>query len=100
MCVNYGSSISNNASTCSHLSLPMCQCQFVSHVVTTPLQIGARALILSPTRELAMQTNKFTKEVTTVHIVRMHCCRFGSNYNFALAKILYACCIKFDDAIS
>ncbi|MGH0183819.1 UNVERIFIED_CONTAM: hypothetical protein FKN15_012676 [Acipenser sinensis] len=28
-------------------------------------QTGARALILSPTRELALQTMKFTKEVTT-----------------------------------
>ena len=28
------------------------------------LQAGARALILSPTRELAAQTMKFTKEVT------------------------------------
>ena len=26
-------------------------------------KIGARALILSPTRELALQTMKFTKEV-------------------------------------
>ena len=29
-------------------------------------QIGARALILSPTRELATQTIKFTKEVCSV----------------------------------
>lgn len=28
-----------------------------------PSQAGARALILSPTRELALQTLKFTKEV-------------------------------------
>ena len=77
----------------------MCQCQFVSHVVTAPLQIGARALILSPTRELAMQTNKFIKEVlqftlyvcTVIHL---------NEFNFALAKIVYTCCIKFYHAIS
>lgn len=28
-----------------------------------PSQAGARALVLSPTRELALQTLKFTKEV-------------------------------------
>ena len=82
----------------------MCQCQFVSHVVTAPLQIGARALILSPTRELAMQTNKFTKEVlqftlyvyTVVDLDELD----HHYFNFALAKIVYACCIKFDHAIS
>ena len=29
----------------------------------TPLSSGARALVLAPTRELALQTLKFTKEV-------------------------------------
>ena len=45
-----------------HCSFPsssptLCDCCFL------PIQIGARALILSPTRELATQTMKFTKEV-------------------------------------
>ena len=31
-------------------------------------QVGARALILSPTRELALQTLKFTKDVSTAFL--------------------------------
>ena len=35
------------------------------HCITPYMQVGARGLILSPTRELALQTLKFTKEVIT-----------------------------------
>ena len=33
------------------------------HCIMPYMQVGARGLILSPTRELALQTLKFTKEV-------------------------------------
>lgn len=36
-------------------------------------QTGARALILSPTRELALQTMKFTKEVGQLVFVLVGC---------------------------
>lgn len=36
-------------------------------------QTGARALILSPTRELALQTMKFTKEVGQLMLVLVGC---------------------------
>lgn len=36
-------------------------------------QTGARALILSPTRELALQTMKFTKEVRQLVFVLFGC---------------------------
>lgn len=34
--------------------------------------IGARALVLSPTRELALQTFKFTKEVNVIKINKIN----------------------------
>ena len=37
----------------------------VNHLFEFLCQVGARGLILSPTRELALQTLKFTKEVGT-----------------------------------
>lgn len=41
-------------------------------------QTGARALILSPTRELALQTMKFTKEVG----LSVYCCLSSSDSGF------------------
>lgn len=39
-------------------------------------QTGARALILTPTRELALQTLKFTKEVRLRHMNESSLCLF------------------------
>ena len=58
-------------------------------------QAGARALILSPTRELALQTLKFTKEVIfcvyymySGHDFMVKCCRFLYVSNVGILTLL------------
>lgn len=52
-------------------------------------QTGARALILSPTRELALQTMKFTKEVGQLVFVLVGCGIYFSYYMLYLMRFPY-----------
>ena len=67
-------------------------CQFVSHVVTSHYRLVLGHSYYHPLGELAMETNKFTKEELQFTLYVCTVVDLDHHFNFALAIIVYACC--------